>query len=124
LIGVIGVAVSLYSIFSKDPSIWILTITGWGAAILVAVSLCMIIFRLAERLSTAYGENQRLRDEITETRARLSQMQLIDAYLTSRIDLQEVTPRRAKSRRRVESTPDAPPPGAQIGELEHDGGTE
>jgi hypothetical protein len=82
-VGFLGVGISIYSLNTQDPNIWVLTLTGWGAALLIAVSLGYVaskLVRLAANQARIIKESEGKISYLKSENARLID---IDSYVIS-----------------------------------------
>ncbi len=101
-LSLIGILLSAYSLVDGEKSVW-LGLSGWMAAILLAVTLTKLVMNLVKinaelSDSLSYSQKQEAllsekNDRLTETNAKLID---IDAYIASTA-MKKAIPRREKS---------------------------
>jgi len=91
----IGVMLSVYTLSAGEKSIW-LGISGWTAALLVGIFLCIPLWKLMTELASAHVINTELSIRIRDLENANLKIVEIDAFIISKTVRQQATKRTRK----------------------------
>lgn len=82
--GIAGIALTLYSFYKDKPDELILTASGWGAAILTAVSMGVLSKRLVILIASLTKEIGELNSNLSEAINEKNRLITVSEYLASK----------------------------------------
>lgn len=94
-LSIIGVMLSVYSLAAGEKTIW-LGISGWTAALLVGIFLCIPLWKLMTQLAIAHSINTELAIKVRDLEIANSKIVEIDAFIISKTVRQQATKRSRK----------------------------
>lgn len=91
----IGVMLSIYSLSAGEKSIW-LGISGWTAALMVGIFLCIPLWKLMTQLTVAHTLITDLAIKVRDLEITNTKIVEIDAFIISKTVRQQATKRSRK----------------------------
>lgn len=94
-LSLIGVMLSIYSLAAGEKAIW-LGISGWSAALLVGIFLCIPLWKLMTQLTVAHTLITELAIKVRDLESANTKITDINAFIISKTIRQQATKRTRK----------------------------
>lgn len=83
-VGLIGIGLTIYTLYAPQPRIFWLTLSGWVAALLTAIALGYIGHKLLKLVGNQSRRIQNITEELQRLRDENTRLIEIDAYIVAK----------------------------------------